>query len=122
LECSAARQAEVFTGFVSTFPHEFYVKGSPTRLLKPLLNGQPVTSAGLLALLLTGQPAAAGDDATVVARYPLPPRLSAFAAASPAGVPADVVTLGDLRRAISDVLAGPLGSELTRRVNEYSLA
>jgi len=75
-----------------------------------------------LVVLLTGQPVASLDDETVVARAPYSARLGDFVAVSLDGVVSDVVTIGDLRRAIGAVLAGPLQRELRNRAAETSLA
>jgi hypothetical protein len=85
-------------------PHQIGVLVHWVWTLPPAVHAN-CDSARLLALLLTGHPVIGGDDTTAVASAPLSGRLSAFAAVSPEGVSADVVTLGDLRRAISDVLA-----------------
>ena len=75
-----------------------------------------------LAVLLSGAPVAGLGDATVVASAPYPPRLRGIAPAAADGTPAGTLTIGDLRKAIDAVLAGPLGAELRHRAAGTTLA
>ena len=75
-----------------------------------------------LAVLLSGAPVAGLGDATVVASAPYPPRLRDIAPAAADGTPAGTLTIGDLRKAIDAVLAGPLGAELRHRAAGTTLA
>jgi hypothetical protein len=75
-----------------------------------------------LAVLLSGAQVASLADATVIANAPYPPRLRAIVPVAADGTPATTLSIGDLRKAIDVVLAGPLGWELRHRAAGTTLA